>query len=180
MKRIFLVLIALFLIAGCSSGGGEKPAIRINDIEVTAGEFDEAFRSSNTLHMDENGKREFLDSFISRKLMLKEAEKLGLDKEKEFLSDIQLFWEQSLLKAILSVKTKELSLGVNVSESEIRAYYEKNRDYFGESELAQVYDKIKWLVLKQKQQAAITGWVDSLKNRSNIKIEYDLLGIDKK
>ncbi|MFH1479167.1 MAG: hypothetical protein ABIG92_05290 [Candidatus Omnitrophota bacterium] len=177
MKRISIILLMLFLVSGCGLSLEERPAIRIGNIDVSVEEFNRAFESANIAHGGELGKKEFLDTFISRKLVLKEAEKIGLDKDKDFLGDIQLFWEQYLLKRALSSKTKELSLAIDVTDKEVKDYYNEHRDGFLDKELSGVYDNIKWILLKNKQRDAVEDWAGSLKKKAKIKIDYDLLGI---
>ena len=71
MKRfaIFLIL-AVFLIAGCGVKPASPTAIKVNDIEISADEFEESFKDSSY-----TTKQNFLESFISRLLILKEAER---------------------------------------------------------------------------------------------------------
>ena len=107
MNRITVVLpvIILLILGGCAKK--EKPAIEIGEIKVTADEFKEAFRASRFAEYKELGHADFLNTFLKRKLILKEAERLGLDKDPEFLKDVQYFWEQSLLKLVLARQSKE-------------------------------------------------------------------------
>ncbi|MBN3040577.1 MAG: SurA N-terminal domain-containing protein [Candidatus Omnitrophica bacterium] len=179
MKRLILfILVLLFLTTGCELFSRQKPAISIGKIKISKQEFDDAFASSIFRSGDIEARKQFLERFISRKLILQEAERLGLDKDPQFLKDIQLFWEQSLLKLALSKKIKELSLDTQVSDAEVRKYYDNNKDIeFMGQEIAQVYDQIKWLILNEKQRDAIKEWADSLQKDTEIKIEYDLLGI---
>ena len=168
----------LLLIAGCSFAKKDKPAIVIGDIEVTKQEFQNALDASMFRDAGDEGRREFLFQFIARRLILKEAERLGLDRDPQFLKDIQLFWEQSLLKLALSQKIKELSVDIQVSDKEIRKYYSSNKEtQFLEKELPEVYDQIKWVIINQKQQEAITQWSESLKQDVKIDIDYKKLGL---
>lgn len=174
-----LLLLPIILAAGCAFGPEEKAAIKIEEIGFSPYEFEEAFKMSRFYHLGEEGKEEFLDTFISRKLILREAERIGLDKDPEFLKNIQIFWEQSLLKLFISQQMKELSLDIDVSDREIRNYFERNQESFQDKDIAQVYSQIKWILFQGKQQEAVDRWVDSLKKDVEIIIDYDLLGLDK-
>ncbi|MCF7908631.1 MAG: hypothetical protein K9L86_07175 [Candidatus Omnitrophica bacterium] len=179
MFRAIPVIIMILLVVGCGLADKEHPVITIGNIEVSKQEFKQALNSSLSRSSDVESQRDFLDQFISRKLILNEAERLGLDKDPEFLKDVQLFWEQSLLKLALSKKIKELAVGIQVNDQDIRRYYKKNKDsQFPEKELAQVYDQIKWVILNEKQREAINQWAESLKTKVKINIDYE--GLDLK
>ncbi|MFQ5680847.1 MAG: hypothetical protein ACE5GG_02175 [Candidatus Omnitrophota bacterium] len=180
MRRILILMLMAVVLWGCEQAVKIRPAIKIGRIEVTAREFEDAFNSSSSARETPTARKEFLDTFISRKLILKEAERKGLDKDPEFLKDVQLFWEQSLLKLMLSRKMKELSTDIRVDEDEVRDYYSTHRDKeFSGKSIAEVRDKIKWLLFNQKQKKALQHWADSLKTKARIDIDYKALGISK-
>ena len=178
MKKNVFIMICFFLFAigGCAKK--ECPAIKIGNIGISAEEFEDNFRASRFINEKEAGREKFLEQLISRKLMLEEAEKLGLDKDPRFLENIQLFWEQSLLKLVLSRKIKELSITIEVNDSQIKDYYAKHKekDYL-DKELPAVYDQIKWILFKEKESKAIQDWVVQLKNKVKVEINYGLLGV---
>ena len=174
-KLLFLLVI---LAVSCVPGTGEPPAIRIGNILVTPAEFEEAFSMSRFYNLEDEGKKEFIDTFVSRKLILKEAEKMGIDKDPQFLGDIQLFWEQALLKLAISRRMRELSLDINVSDREIRDYYEANRNSFGDKDIARVYNQIEWILFQDKQQKAVEGWVNDLRMNTKVVVDYSMLGLE--
>ena len=177
MKKYFSIFIILLLITtGCSKR--EKTAVAIGDIKVSLSEFEDAFQSSRFANQGDAGRKIFLEGFISKKLILKEAEEMGLDKTSEFLKDIQFFWEKGLLKSILAQKSKEFSTGVNVSDIEIKEYYRAHKESdFATQELPGVYGQIKWLLLQKKQSKAMSQWVESLRAKTTIAVDKSLLGI---
>ena len=177
MKKIIVLVSLVLLVSGCVwFEEKEKTAVEIGKVKISPEEFQREFELSN--FAKEGKKRDFLEIFISRKLILLEAEKIGLDKDREFLRDVQDFWEQSLLKLVLAKKIKELSMNVNIGEEEIRSYYMKNKDKeFADKEFEQVYAQIKWILLKDKQKDAIGNWVDSLREDTKVVIDYKLLGL---
>ena len=177
MRKIIVLVLAALLISGCTwFKEKEKPAIKIGRVKISPEEFQMEFELSNFAKSGK--KKEFLDLFISRKLILLEAEKLGLDKDREFLRDVQDFWEQSLLKITLGRKMKELISGINISEGEVKSYYEENKDDFADKEFEQAYAQIKWMLLRDKQKDEVQNWVDSLKKDTEVSIDYKLLGVE--
>ena len=179
MKKIVFMSLLLILSVGVGCGSKEKAVIVVDNIEITAKEFQKAFNASRFASMGKDGQKAFLGEYISSKLILKEAEKMGLDKDPQFLSDIQFFWEKALLKLVLSKKTKELASDVDVTGQEISDYYNKYKEsHFVDKELPGAYSQIKWLLLKEKQNRVMASWVESLKAKANIKIDNKILGIE--
>ncbi len=178
MRRIAVLSIMVLVLSGWFWQKEEKPVITIDSIQVTAKEFQDAFKSSRFAAEGEKGKKDFLDTYISRKIMLKQAEDEGLDKDPEFLSSLQRFWEQSLLKLVLSTEVNKLSAKIKVGDDEIQKYYTENKDKeFKDLELSAVYSRIKWILLKKKQSESIRNWIDNLRKQAKIKIDYDALGV---
>lgn len=178
MKRMLYLALMCCLMAGSGCGAKQEAAITIDHIQITAEEFEEAFKMSRFAAMGQKGREAFLQNYVSRKLMLKEAERLGLDKDPQFLGDIQFFWEKALLKSIVSRKSEEVVLDVTVSNQEIRQYYQKHRENrFTDKKLPEVRDQIQWLLLQEKQSQAIAAWADSLRVKADIKINFKRLGM---
>ena len=178
MKKLIVLALLISLVSSCIwFEQNEKPAIKIGKIEISPQRFQREFELSS--FAIQGKKKDFLDTFISRKIILLEAEKLGLNKDPEFLRDVQNFWEQSLLKLVIDKKIKELVLDVNIDEKEVLSYYMKNKDKeFGDKEFNQVREQIRGMLLRDKQQDAIGNWADSLKNDAEVVIDYELLGIE--
>jgi hypothetical protein len=180
MKKTLITLVIGLLLTGCAQENKDKVALRIGEIKITAEEFEQAFKRSRPSQRGAEARADFLDNYISKKLILKEAEELGLDKEPEFLQDIQIFWEQSLMKRILSRKSKEISPTIRVTEQEIQEYYRKYKNSsYANMDIQQVYDQIHWILLKQKQSQAIKDWIESLEQDVKIQKDEQLLGTDK-
>jgi len=179
MKRIiFLVLIA-FTMFGCGkSDDGLKTVIKIDNMRFSKNEYEKAYQNSFFAKMPEGGRKAFLDVFVARKLMLKEAEKMNLDKDPKFLNDIQSFWEQSLLKNVLDKKSEEPSFQPSVSEDEIKDFYalHKDKEFEGKS-FDQVKDQIDTFIFRNKQQQLVQLWIEDLSKKSAIDIDYEMLGI---
>ncbi|MFP4472385.1 MAG: hypothetical protein ACLFPX_00750 [Candidatus Omnitrophota bacterium] len=181
MRKEFFVglacVLAVCLSAGC--GRARPPAaLDIDGISVTAEEFERAFQQSRYAGKGEKAREQFLDQYIDTKLILKEAVQLDLDKQPEFLAEIQSFWEQALLKRMIRRKTEQLAEEIPVSEQEVRAYYDQYKDtrFSG-----QTYDKtasqIRFVLRHQKQVRELEEWIASLRASAQLKIRESLLGI---
>jgi len=179
MKKTLPVLcFGLCVLAGC--GGGDQTALKIGSIDISAGEFEEEFNDSRYVYMGDTGRRMFLEHYVDTKLILMEAEHMGLDRDQEFLKDIQHFWEQALLKRVIDEKNKELANQVQVSEQDIKRYYDehKQEDFQGK-ELQDVHEQVKWILTKIKQSQALSSWTDMLRKKTKITVNDALLGMKK-
>ncbi len=107
MKQCILIL-ALIAVVGCTpKPPQEKVLVQVGDYVITEEDFIEAYRNSAyAVHDSLESKKEFLDNMINQKLILLDAQKQGLDKEKEFLKMIENFWQQSLLTVAIQEKSK--------------------------------------------------------------------------
>jgi hypothetical protein len=176
MKRLFVAIFVMLLFAGCAKK--EKPAIAIGPITITAAEFEQAYQKSKISRSGTLSRKEFLDVLVTRKLILQEAEELGLDKDPQFLDSLQIFWEQALFKLVLARKLNELSLSGKISEKEISDYYFRHKDSdFQGKELAEVHDQIRMLLFRIKQQLQLQNWTKALKKNAKVSIDYGLLQI---
>ena len=179
MKKVFIFSLFVLFFVGCSKAPQkEQVALRIGDIEVTAREFDMAFEAAGTSVYGAAGKQRFLETFINRKLILKEAEKMGLHKDPDFLGNVQQFWSQSLLSLMLTRKSQQIATSLNIGDDVITEYYEKNKEkLYADKDLPSVYKQIKYMLLRQMQGQAIQEWVDSLEKNVVIDKNEELLGI---
>lgn len=176
--RYFLVLVMLFLSA-CEPREAKSPvALRINEIEITVDEFNDAYANAYFAKADDPvSKEEFLETLITRRLMLKEAEYYGLDRDEKFLKSVEFFWQQSLLKLVIERKLQDLSVTTKVAEKEIRAYYEANKESYGDKTYEQKRERIKYMLMREKQQELLQQWMDNLSKTANVKIDKKLLDI---
>ncbi|MBI3991296.1 MAG: hypothetical protein HY350_04010 [Candidatus Omnitrophica bacterium] len=182
MIRNFVFLSILTFLAGCNPAPQNKQILaKINNYEITLDEFDEEFKGSG---YDRNGtldtQKDFLNNLINRKLILQDAQKKGLDKDKGFLRMIERFWEQSLLKLAIDKKTRETAGSALVTDKEIEdAYNNLVKEGKADKAYDQMYQQIKWEITRSKETKALNEWVAQLHKKADIKVNYDLLKQDK-
>jgi len=178
MKKIVLFLLIFIIFYGCGSKQKQKNIVaRINNYEITLEEFEEEFENSIYGQQDNpEARQQFLDNLINRKLILQDAQRKGLDKDKEFLKMIERFWEQSLLKLVLDKKSKEIAGSTLVSDKEIREVYERMiSEGKTDKSYEQMYHQIKWEITKLKETQLMNKWLEDLRKEAKIKINYDLI-----
>ncbi|MCK4532531.1 SurA N-terminal domain-containing protein [bacterium] len=106
--------------------GEEDVLAEVNNYWMTVEEFKGEVRSLSSTEKRKlatyQGKKQFLDTIIKRELLLQEAQRQGLDKDKDFMKTIEKYWEQALLQTLLRKKSREIVETVRVSKQEIEDY----------------------------------------------------------
>src|SRR3989338_655405 len=180
MKKVFLgiLLFSLFL-AGCSSGNNNaenKVVAQINKYKMTMDdiryEFKNAPYDEEAFLKTENGRKRYLDGLIEKEILLQEAQRQGIDREKDFMKSIENYWEQALLRILLERRSKEISGLIHVYDNEIEEYY---KDSDEDLPLPKVRNEIRDIIKQKKETDAMDAWIDELKKRSYIKVNEEAL-----
>ncbi len=139
-RSIFLGIL-LFLtcsLSGCHKAGenelGEKDLVRINDVSLSLGEFQETLErqplEGKMKLLSQKGTRDFLENYvIPREVLYQEAKKNGFDKNKEILAKIEDARRAILIDALLEEALRKRG---EVSEEEVQRYYKENPTLFTE------------------------------------------------
>jgi len=135
---LWVLFLLTFFISGCQkpreNGLGEKDLVRINDVSLSLGEFQDMLErqplEGKMKLLSQKGTRDFLENYvIPREVLYQEAKKKGLDKKKEILAKIEDAGRAILIDALL----EEVLRGRGeVSEEEIQRYYKENPTLFKE------------------------------------------------
>lgn len=178
-NNIFFIAAGLIMLLifsyGCAKERQKRIALRINDFIMTEEELEEEIRKSE-ISDSPSERQKFLEDLINRKLILQEAEHLGLDKEREFLKAVERFWEQSLLKIMIDRKSKEIAGQISVTDREIeKRYNEMLEQGTVNKPLSESYNEIKWQVLRNKQTQALNAWVEGLRRKAKVEIKSKIL-----
>jgi len=163
---------------GCSSADKAegKVVAQINKYKMTAEDMKYEFKNAPydevALLKTEKGRKRYLDGIIEKEVLLQEAQRQGIDREKAFMKSIENYWEQALLKALLERKSKEVLDLVQVYDNEIEEYY---RDSGEAAPLSKVKNEIKNIIRQKKEAAAMDAWINELKNKAYIKVDEEAL-----
>ena len=179
MRKHIIFFCVLIWVIGCSRVPKEnkQTLAKINNYEVTLEEFEEEFKESAHGRNDTlESRKEFLNNLINRKLILQDAQARGLGKDKDFLKMIERFWEQSLLKLTLDKKSKEIAGSTFVGDKIIEETYQKmvmegktNKTY------EQMYQQIRWEIARRRESQLMGEWIDDLRKKARLRVNYDLL-----
>jgi len=172
-------IMAFSFVAGCSSGNNspeKRTVAQINKYKMTTDdlryEFKNAPYDESALLKTENGRKKYLGGLIEKEILLQEAQRQGIDREKDFMKSIENYWEQALLKILLERKSKEISSLINAYDNEIGEYYKNSGE---DLPLSKVKNEIRDIIKQKKQTDAMNAWIDELKKRSYIKVDENAL-----
>ena len=175
MKKILIVvfiLIIILVLFKLRTTTPEDYLVKINNYTITPQEFNEEFLASAYAKSDTlESRREFLDILIRRKLMVQDAEAMGLDKDKQFLKTIERFWEQSLLKIVMDKKAKQISGSITIPDIAVEtAYHKLESEGKADRPYQDMYSQIKWSMTQEQETRAMNKWLNSLYNNAKIEI----------
>jgi len=151
-KRITLLLIpflALISLLGCGPDGDRTVLAKVNQTKITAADLEKEisqlpFHSRAALTSGE-GQERLLEEMIKRELLVQEAERRKLDSQPEVKARLEESRRSILLNALLA---QEILDQVQITEPEVRAYFDKHRD---ELETSEVH--LKQILLKDSKEA---------------------------
>lgn len=111
-----------------------KVLVSIGNVDIHESDVEAYLKSMNPQmaiqFQGEEGKKHILDELVRQELLLMDAEDRKLDQEEEF-KKVFADTKKSLLKSYNFSKTIE---GVEVSEDDMKKYYEENKAYFKKPE----------------------------------------------
>lgn len=154
--KIFNCVMALALVAilgcGCTKNPDKSQIVaQINNYQLTLADFKQEAEMSLT----GAPKELILQDIITKELLLQEAQKMDLDKDKYFMKEIENYWKQSLIKRLIDIKGTEFLAAVKLTDEELKL-------------TGQARDSLKM----KKAQALLDIWINNLKNGAKIK-KYD-------
>jgi parvulin-like peptidyl-prolyl isomerase len=124
MKYLYYIVfavVALSAAAGYFLAVPQTPspnaALIVNDRVITTEELKSRYAS---LRPDMKDNDDFINSLITRELLIQESQRMGIDKEEAFRRSIQEYYEQSLIK--LLIDRKSAILNVSVTDDELDRY----------------------------------------------------------
>lgn len=176
MKKLILLVLLLALV-GCKKPPESPVVLQVNDYKITRDQFEAEFKSSPFAKKDTfESRKQFLELLINRKLIVQEAQTLGLDKQPNFLATIQRFWEQALMKSYLDHKTSEIASRVYISDIAIAdAYKRLQAEGKADRPYEEMYNQLKWDLTRAREEQMMDQSIKDLHNRAVIREDLSLL-----
>ena len=181
-KSYLIIIILVFQLFSCSQGDNKEKKIlaSINDFDLTQEEF--ITKLAVELEMDEElkltkeAREDFLESIIKKELLIQEARKRALDKNKDFMRTIERYWEATLIRNLMEVKGKEITKTILVSQEETEKRYNELKQNDPDFPTFQMMEKeLSQQIREEKKTEKLAAWMDGLRKNAKIKIDHDLL-----
>src|SRR3990167_7650506 len=128
MKALGLALL-LTAFSACSDKPEDstKALAIINGKEITSSEVDPRWSQlpefARKTYAGPDGRKKFLEELITRELLLQEARKRGLDRDRALIERVERFKERSVLDHLMR---EEVDSRITVTLEEMKAYYAAN------------------------------------------------------
>ena len=158
--------------SGLSPELAAKPLATVGDKVITLGEFaatlDRMDQFERLRYQSLERRKQLLDEIIKAELLAAEARKRGLDQKPEVKERIR----QILREDVLRQMRAEAPAPADISEADVRAYYDKHREDFRDPERRRVAhilltDAAKAKVLlEQAKKASPTEWGKLVRDNS--------------
>lgn len=170
---IAMIMLGLF-ISGCARQPDESQIVaRINNYKVTIDDF----KQEAAMNIPGASKDDILQDIIIKELLLEQAQKMHLDKNKSFMKEIENYWKQALLKRIIEKKGNEFLTRVKVTDIEAKdAYSRMKEENEGDIEsYEQIAGQIKDKLKIEKAQVLLDLWISDLEKGARIKKYNNIL-----
>ncbi|MBU4602797.1 peptidyl-prolyl cis-trans isomerase [bacterium] len=135
---------------------------------ITLGEFNQLWEEVPEEYKLQLDKSMVLDQVISEKLLIQEANNMGLEKDNDVLEQIKKMTEQILVQTLIQ---REILDKVDVNDEEVSEYYEQNKGSFTEKEQVYLYNI---LVETEEEAQVILEQLIAGANFSEIAIEKSI------
>jgi peptidyl-prolyl cis-trans isomerase C len=176
------IFILLFLIGGCANNpptAKEKVVAKINNFALTVedfkGEANPLLMKKYSSYSSLKQKDQVLEELIIKEVLLQEAQRLNLDKQKSFMQEIEGYWEQALMKSLINRKLQEFSPLVGANNQDILEGYNRlkrrisaeliifndKRDALKLSKATIGFDEVKQLLKPRIAWESAADWYDS-------------------
>ena len=172
------------IFSGCSQKSAqaltEKPALVINKLELSREELKQEYRMNSSATHEASATKgeepEWLSRLIERELLVQEAQRLGLDRDPDFMRTIERFWKEALIKLLLDRKSEEIGSRIHVYEPEIEGAYKKLTEENGGAPvepLSQLREEFRREVRQKKETEAMEHWINELREKAKIVVDRE-------
>ena len=173
--RFMVVIAVIMMISGCGKQG-EKVVARVNKQKITSTELEfylgELARAGRPV--DEASKKTIFEQLVTKTLLMEEAERRGLTKDKTLLRRIEREKERILMDEMVR---REINMFTSVTDEDIKQHYD--RVYSSQKgkipPFTEVKDQIRQQLMTQKRKEAFDKIVSDLRSKATISLDEKAL-----
>ena len=131
----------------------------VDDRAITMSELENNYKDTVKL-MPDIKKEEVLNTVINRILLLREAKKLRIEAPAK----------DAIIQEYIELKLKTI---IKITEEDLKEFYEKNRNEFGNVEFDDVRDKIENYLIEKEVNQRLEKHIEELRSKAYIKIQLE-------
>lgn len=99
---------------GCGQKAKEEKVVaRVNNYAMTVKDLEEEIKNAPYVAEEVRDLEKVLDLAVRKQVLIQEAQRQGLDRNKSFMKTIERYWEQTLIKELLQKETCKIYEGVS-------------------------------------------------------------------
>ena len=180
LRRTLTALLIALSVSGASFAAG-KILAKVNGKAITENDLQEVMKTLppnyKTLESNPQFRKQILENMIKEELLYQQALKEGIDKDPEVQKEIEMMKKRIIVQALLRRHVKPED--VKVSDSEAKAFYEKNKERFKDANGKAVpFQTLKPFIVQslkqQKEQEAfrkaLDKYVADLEKHSKVEV----------
>lgn len=164
-SKILLFFILLFTVhcllftVHCSAEVIDRVVAFVDDRAITMSELENNYKDTVKL-MPDIKREEVLNTVINRILLLREAKKLRIEAPAK----------DAIIQEYIELKLKTI---IKITEEDLKEFYEKNRNEFGNVEFDDVRDKIENYLIEKEVNQRLEKHIEELRSKAYIKIQLE-------
>ncbi len=164
-SKILLFFILLFTVhcllftVHCSAEVIDRVVAFVDDRAITMSELENNYKDTVKL-MPDIKREEVLNTVINRILLLREAKKLRIEAPTK----------DAIIQEYIELKLKTI---IKITEEDLKKFYEKNRNEFGNVEFDDVRDKIENYLIEKEVNQRLEKHIEELRSKAYIKIQLE-------
>ena len=151
----FVLLLSFLLIFSLGLTGQEKNqagevqdvVAKVDDKIITLNDFNQYWGAIPEEYREQLNKKDILDQIIMQTLLIQKADEIGLEEDPEVNFQIKNATEQILIQSLIE---KEIIEKTDLTDDEIRSYYEENKETFWNEEEVHAFN-----ILTETEEEAI-------------------------
>jgi len=151
-----------------------KIVARIGKREITMSDLENEIQklppSVSSQFKDKKKKIEFLKQWVANEIIYDAALRKGYDQNKDVIQSTFQMKKQLMINKLLK---EEIPSDIQISESEIKLYYDAHKEDFKEKKLDEVRSEIESELLRQRQEEAYMRLVSQMMEAQKVKIYED-------
>jgi tetratricopeptide (TPR) repeat protein len=119
------------------------------------------------MYNEKEKKLEFLQNYIAKELMYDTARRRGYDKDKEIIEQTFQIKKNLMIQKLVK---EEIEDKINISDSDLKLYYQAHKEDFKEKDFEEVKSQVKQRLMQERQKEAFDKLVKRMMEAEKVVI----------